>query len=371
MTHGPESMDLNALVTQTCVRLRQKGFQIGVGEYMAALKAVEGGFGETLEALAETLKLLWCHSQSERSQFDPVWQAVQQQIAPTPIEEDPATEEVDYSDRQDTPLDKPQNSPGATSRRQETVAEPPQPKAELGALPVQAPFVAMDEEDTSVLQTYYPITRRSMVYNWRYLRRPVANGPRDVLDIKATLGLVTQQGFYLYPVYRRRQQNSARLLLLLDQNGSMTPFHRFTRELVETACYDSSLQPENLSVAYFQNVPGKSLYNDIYLTQPVAIDTALAFCDSQTSVLIVSDAGAARGYRKLERIRTTTRFLLRLKRYTSLIAWLNPMPRQRWIGSSAEIIFHSVPMYQMDREGLSNAIDVIRGQPLARRSSLL
>jgi uncharacterized protein with von Willebrand factor type A (vWA) domain len=144
----------------------------------------------------------------------------------------------------------------------------------------------------------------------------------------------------------------------------MNPFHRFTRDLVETARYESSLQPEKVNVFYFHNVPAASVYKDIYLTEPIALQTVLANCDSQTSLLIVSDAGAARGYRELKRIRETTSFLFTLKRYTSLIAWLNPMPEERWIGSSAEIIAHLVPMYQMDNSSLSNAIDIVRGQPL-------
>lgn len=48
---------------------------------------------------------------------------------------------------------------------------------QLSSLPVRAPFTPAETEDTSALQAYYPISRRSMVYNWRYLRRPVADGP--------------------------------------------------------------------------------------------------------------------------------------------------------------------------------------------------
>jgi hypothetical protein len=153
-------------------------------------------------------------------------------------------------------------------------------------------------------------------------------------------------------------------LLLVDQNGSMTPFHRFSRDLVETARDESTLQPEQVNVFYFHNVPAASVYKDLYLTEPIALEKVLASCDNETSVLIVSDAGAARGYRKLDRIRATTSFLFKLRRHTTLIAWLNPMPEERWIGSSAEIIANLVPMYEMDNDGLSNAIDIVRGQPL-------
>jgi hypothetical protein len=220
----------------------------------------------------------------------------------------------------------------------------------------------MEEDSGTNLQAYYPISRCSMVYNWRYLRRPVADGPMDVLDIDRTVQQAGQQGFYLAPVYRRRERNAARLLLLLDQNGSMTPFHHFSRDLAETAQRESTLSPENVQVYHFQNVPGHQVYEDVYLTQSMPLSKVLATCDDGTSVLIVSDAGAARGYRTRGRIRSTSRFLFQFKPYTNLLAWLNPMPQQRWEGSTAEIIANLVPMFQMDNEGLSNAIDVIRGQ---------
>ncbi|NEQ81327.1 MAG: VWA containing CoxE family protein [Moorea sp. SIO2I5] len=350
-------------VTRAFISLRQNRFQLGVGELFAARQAVKGGFGEDETALAETLKLLWCHSRSEQSQFDSIWDSIRESlgvISPSKRTENSVSEK---------PKSKPDQEQLKVSQKllqsppQEVVTES-KPKPDWSSLPVRAPSTFVENEDTSSLQTYYPISRRSMVYNWRYLRRPIADGSMDQLDEAATVKQATRQGFYLAPVYRRREQNHAHLLLVLDQNGSMTPFHRFTSDLVETAQYDSTLQPEKVNVFYFHNVPAASVYKDLYLTEPIPLQTLFTICDQETSVLIVSDAGAARGYRKLERIRATTSFLFKLKQHTTLLAWLNPMPEDRWLGSSAEIIANLVPMYQMDNDGLSNAIDIVRGQPL-------
>src|SRR4029079_2667770 len=128
--------------------------------------------------------------------------------------------------------------------------------------------------------------------------------------------------------------------------------HRITRDLVETARYDITLDDEQTEVYYFHNTPASSLYLDQYLTIPVPVDQALGQWNGDTSVLIVSDAGAARGRRRLERIRSTTEFLARLKLRTTLLAWLNPMPQDRWPGTSAQIIAHLIPMFQMDDDGL-------------------
>lgn len=350
------SFNSQDLINRAFLRLRQKGFNLGVGELLVAEEAVKGGFGENPQELAETLKILWCHSPSEQSQFDPIWESVQASSKTAKSDQgdvDKFKSGDDYQQEQEIEKQAPSSSP-------QNIEPENKPESELASLPIQAPPTPMENEDNSALQAYYPITHRSMAYSWRYLRRLVADGPVDVIDWEETIKQVTQQGFYLAPVYRRREKNHAHLLLLLDQNGSMTPCHGFNRDLVETASNQSSLQPEKINVFYFHNVPAESVYKDFYLTEPTAFKDILTTCDKETSVLIVSDAGAARGYRTLERIRATTRFLLKLKRYTSLIAWLNPIPKERWIGSSAEIIANLVPMFQMDKYGLSNAIDIIR-----------
>lgn len=359
--------DPQELALRTFLRLRNR-FRLGVGEYLAALAAIDGGFGADADALADTLKVLWCDSLGAQSQFEPIWQAVQAQVSAQKRRKPPfpggrriqSSPQKPGAERQE--LDNPTPQPDQRSEHQAD--------AELGSLPVQVPDLWMGDDDLLTLQTYHPISRRLMVYNWRYLRRPVADGPLDQLDIAMTIQQVTRQGFYLKPVYKRRMRNDARLLLLLDQNGSMTPFHHFTRDLAETLQQDSTLAPEHVRIFYFQNVPSGSVFKDAYLTQPLSMSAVLNDCDAATSVLLVSDGGAARGYRTRDRIRGTARSLYQMKRYTSLIAWLNPMPRKRWIGSSAEVIANSVPMFSADSEGLTNAVDILRGQPLRPGAAL-
>ena len=154
--------------------------------------------------------------------------------------------------------------------------------------------------------------------------------PEDVLDLQATVEKAAREGFFVAPVYQRSIRNRAHLLLLVDQDGSMVPFHRFTRELVETASEESTLGQVN--VFYFHNFFVDTVYTDPFLNDRAAVSEMLARCDEETSVLIVSDAGAARGSRQLERIGATTKLLGQLKLRTRLLAWLNPMPQERWEG---------------------------------------
>ncbi|MGG6240726.1 VWA containing CoxE family protein [Nodosilinea sp. AN01ver1] len=359
-------LDLASLVTNAFFRLRRRGFNLGISEHLAALAVVEEGFATSVDQVKTSLKLLWCESRSERSQFEPIWddvlsEAIAVQSTPVGLADAPNSQPPPTSP---TP-------PPALPNIQEDLSAPQldgldslQAVPDMAAQPVRAPFTPAEVENPTDLSAYWPVSRRSMSYAWRYLRRPVAAGSATILDVDATVSAVARQGFYLAPVLQRGDRNQARLVLLIDQNGSMMPFHRFTRDLVETASGSGSLPADQVSVYYFHNIPTSFLYRDAFLTQPVDFNTVLANLDSDTSVLVVSDGGAARGHRRLDRIRATTGFLLKLRRTTNLIAWLNPMPRDRWKGSSADIMANIVPMFQMDDDGLSNAIDIVRGQPL-------
>lgn len=347
-------------------RLRKSRFNLGMGEYLAALEAIRWEDGpKNLESLKIVLRLLWCHSYEAQGQFDQMWDEV---AAVLPSQET-SREKVKRVIPDSTPLDSEEvelvePSLPTTPQAQHPLAPPPSPENGFVPYPLQAPFVFDEVQDGPELQTYFPVTRRSLAYLWRYLRRPIADGPPDVLDIEATIEQVTRQGFFLAPIYRRREINHAHLVLLIDQDGSMTPFHRFTRDLIETAKEGNWLQAENVEVYYFHNVPATHVYADSYLTKPMLLERLLAGWDSETSVLIVSDAGAARGYRRRDRIRVTTEFLMQIQQRTHLLSWLNPMPKERWESTSAAVISHLVWMEPLSEDGMGNAIDVVRGQPL-------
>ena len=347
-------------MTQLFLRLRQRGYRLGMDEYRAGLQALETGYGANEQTFLATIEILWCHNRSQQNQIATEWEEVKK-LKPKLNDRD----DRDPSNRKRSDLDElPEYNPqfDRVEPEQNFQESAPQPKSEIATLPILSPlFNPIDRDDLLSLESYFPLSRRSMIYGWRFLRRMVADGCLDVVDIPATIQAVSDRGYYLAPVYRRRERNAARLLLLIDRNGSMMPFHRFTRDLVETAQGESPLAPENVMVFYFHNVLGSHLYGDLYLTEPILTADILEQCDRDTSVLIVSDAGAARGYRRQERIQTTTRFLLRLRRYTNLVAWLNPMRQQRWAGSSAEILAYLVSMRQMDRQGFGEAIEIVRG----------
>ncbi len=342
-------------------RVRQD-FQLGISEYLAALKALKGGWGNNEQELQETLQFLWCHSPSQQEQFLGLWDAVKVSLGK------PKTKPNNKSKKKfesQPPINLPTKSDVIkTTTPQEIEPLEQRPTYRYATVPTRASFIATDTETPTAFPTDFPLSRRGMVYHWQYVNRPVKDGSEDVLDVDETVERAARQGFFLSPVYARRETNHAHLLLLIDQNGSMTPFHYLTRELVETASCESTL--ERLDVYYFHNVPATSIYRDPYLTESTLLSQVLKICNSNTSVLIVSDGGAARGYRRFERFEATNQFLEVIGQKTNHMAWLNPMPQNRWHRTSAQLISYRVPMYPMNNQGLSNAIDTIMGKKLSQ-----
>ena len=209
---------------------------------------------------------------------------------------------------------------------------------------------------------FLPVTQRQMKQMWRYLRRPVREGKATELDVEATINHIGNQGILLEPVLIPPRMNRAELLLLIDQDGSMVPFHALSQRLAETALRGGRLG--RTGVYYFHNCPVEYLYRDSYHQQAELVtDIVTYICCKRTAVLIFSDAGAARGIYSEERYKLTQEFLKQLRQKVRHIAWLNPMPAKRWLGTTASEISSLVPMFEVSRPGLQDAISTVRGRP--------
>jgi uncharacterized protein len=354
--NGGSPIGAIAVVEEVFSQVR-KEFQLGMGELSVALRVARSDrFGTELEDLKSVLGLLWCHSMVERDKLARVWDDVVGDREPNPVvrweDEDP--EENGPIDDDSPP---PEAFPGGRLPPP-TQSDPPPPEVkQLSPLPVQAPpSWEMDEWES---RSYAPVNARSLAYGWQYLRLLRSDGVADVLDVEGTVEQTVRQGFFLAPVYQRRVMNHAKLLILIDQQGSMVPFHRYGRDVVQTAQVDGLL--ESVGVYYFRNVPGDVVFEDEHLTQPQKLQLVLEDCDRETSVLIISDAGAARGTRQMKRLRETLKFLARVRQYTEAVSWLNPMPKVRWWGTSAELLAGLVNMEPMDQSGFEDSIARLRG----------
>lgn len=349
-------------------RLRAHGLPLGMEEYFVVLRALRGGFGiESYQALEELCCTLWAKSTEEHRLIRHLLEQVigesvsRSSIPPIPDSFD------DSFDRAEPPASSPVSDiPRATDPSRSDTIVPDLVDMDEPVQVVQAIRHSVQDEwevqrpRRNVVAEYFPVTRRQMKQSWRYLRRMVREGPRDELDVDGTVEKVSREGFLLEPVLQPSRLNRTELVLLIDQDGSMTPFHSLTHQLVETA--QRGGQIGRTHVYYFHDYPDDYLYLDPIRLEAIPTLEFLRMLSNQTALLIVSDGGAARGYLDEERAKRTEKFVQLIRTSIRYYAWLNPMPHQRWQGSTAGQIARSIPMFEMSRAGLDAAISALRGQ---------
>jgi uncharacterized protein with von Willebrand factor type A (vWA) domain len=338
-------------------RLRDHGLPLGVEEYMAALRALRAGFGVgNRQALEQLCCTLWTKSDEEARLFRRLFEQMLAQPVARPRE--PSLPEPPQPPSETSP----------TASRPTAPITPPTLTLEVDepAQVVQAvrrgarDGLEMRRPRLSLLTEYFPVTRRQMKQSWRHLRHPVREGPPEELDVVATVEKVGREAVLLEPVLVPRRSNRAELMLLIDQDGSMVPFHALSRQLVETARRGGRLR--QAGVYYFHDYPDGYLYRDPARLEAQSIPEALGAIGERAAVLIVSDAGAARSNSDPERVERTRAFIQQLKASVRHYAWLNPMPNTRWPNTTAGQIAHLIPMFEMSRRGLDAAISALRGR---------
>jgi uncharacterized protein len=368
-------------------KLRERQFPLGPEDYMDALRAISRGYSvDSRDRMLALCQMLWAKSREEKQQIADVFESIlppklslqETEDSLRKIELEVHRQEkidpiVSGSENVQTPqksLDTIKPSvqiPGMSP----TSEQPKRPQARLQfaqpSSPIDVhlpapPVYNLPYDPTFEFTGVLPITKRQMKNSWRYLRKMRRIGQRTELDVDATIQQTYQQGVLLEPAMMPRRTNQARLLMLVDEGGSMVPFRHTTQSLIESAQHSGLAQ----AVAYyFHDAPLRYLFNDPRMNQKHAeeIDEVLKAFQG-AGILIFSDGGAARGNQDEERAERMASFLQRLLNQRFKIAWLNPTPvDRRAVTMTAKI--HDKFMLKMmsyDRFGLDGAVNVLRGK---------
>ncbi|MDJ0636255.1 MAG: hypothetical protein QNJ34_23945 [Xenococcaceae cyanobacterium MO_188.B29] len=362
---------------------QQHGLLLGVDEYMVVLRSLQAGLGvESRQELEELCCLVWAKSEQEnhliRQIFEKMWQILPTQSGnqvrgiPEPRTLPESNISLPEKPTVTKPLsdassdEKPAPEPSQVDELAELESKPtiiPEPLQTVQAVRSSRQDRLQIRPHYSLLSEYFPVTKRQMKQSWRYLRRPVREGIPIELDVEATVAKIGHEGMLLTPVLIPRLTNRTDLVLLIDQEGSMVPFHDLSRQLVETAERGGRLRQTH--VFYFHDYADDYLYRHPALLDAQPISEVMEEIGQRAVVLIVSDAGAARGNFDQERVEETKQWIEQLQQSVRYCAWLNPMPNEYWRDTTAGEIARLLPMFEMSRQGMNGAISVLRGRYVA------
>jgi uncharacterized protein len=376
--------------------LSHRGISIGVDEYAALKHSLRAGFGwDSREEFVELCSLLWAKSLKDRELLNDLldellpsneWDYFLPKAEVAPLQES--------SGESTTSIDR--NSPD--DRRKSGEAK--ELDSELFTTEKSASIPPIDFQGVEmstrrfILVPQFPLTDRQVAQIWGRLRRRVDVGTATELDIPETIERWSRSGVLTEMVLRPRQQNVAsRLLILVDRQGSMVPFHAFCDHVCQAIAKSSQLG--ETAIYYFHNIPAEGaddevldplagqlfprldlilgdigpcsegdIYTDRDLLEPIELKDVLELHGWDSSVVIISDAGAARNDYRVSRLLETIAFMKALRTYTPRYVWLNPLAKVYWWGknNTAGQIARHIPMFSLDREGMERSVNVLRGQ---------
>ncbi len=368
-------------------KLRRRGFLVAPDDYEALRQSLEAGFGwSSREALRELCISLWAKSRQEQE----ILTALFEQLGLLENEDWqlPAVSTTANSPHVPDPEEK-ASSPMDLQEPHNKAIFKTQSRSGLPAISLQDVQIS---ERRFIFVPQFPLTYREVAQAWRHLRRPVRVGPPTELDVEGTIAHRCNLAVAAPVVLRPRRRNVARLLLLVDRQGSMTPFHRFC-EKVCTAIQQAGRLEETV-IYYFHNVPAEGaeeqvlkhlskelfpvldsilsqitsltkgyLYEDPDLLSPISLEDILQKYATAAFVVVISDAGAVRNHYNVPRLLDTISFIKALRTCTLCYVWLNPLPKSYWKDkhNTASQIARHLPMFPLDRNGIYQAVNVLRG----------
>ena len=230
----------------------------------------------------------------------------------------------------------------------------------------QDPVTEAEKSKFLFTSNYFPIDRRKAQQNLKQISSFGYAQKSGEVDLDATIRKAIADGYITSPVFKKLKINTTSLLLLIDHQGSMVAFEQLTtsikKEAEQALMPNKKIKSQTVKTFYFYNSPGEYLYTNQTHTRYETASLALAAIKNRTAgVIIISDAGSARGTYSTRRIIAVKAFLAKLHKSTTKVAWLNPLPRERWINTSAAEIARYAAMFEATESGIKNAIDLLKG----------
>ena len=383
-------------------RLRQKDIPVGISEYLLAIKMIQcRGAWQDIERLKRLLCLLWVKSLEDQYIFNQLFeelvrpelekQLLEADKSPLPKVEEDSTfppQETENLKLKSNPISQVSSEVKQKNKPQETEnlelksnpisqvssevkqENQPQPNTPTNSISLRDSSIKFLSEITPIKLRFrknynliprLPITRREMTGIWRNLRSLQREGAPENLDVQGTINLFCKMGFFSGVVLQPSRKNQVKLVLLIDCEGSMSPFKLLIDTLQESIEKVGLLNQKN--IFYFHNVPRGYLFTKPNLTKPLPIEEILSREVGNNSVVIVSDGGAARRTYDSERFHQTKEFIRQLSDKTYLYGWLNPVPEFQWRMTTAEDIATFIPMYSLNPQGLNDLVKILLGYP--------
>ncbi len=214
------------------------------------------------------------------------------------------------------------------------------------------------------LDSQTALGNRNLQLALRRLRRFARAGAAEELDLEATIAGTARESGLLNIRLRPERRNTIRLLLLFDIGGSMDAHVRTCEELF-SACRSEF---QHLEYYYFHNFIYESVWRHSQRRheQRIATLELLRTYGPEWKVLFVGDAAMSPyeishpgGSVEHWNEEAGAVWMQRFTRHFSQLAWINPLPGNRWLHSPSTAMTRQLledRMYPMTLSGLEDCM---------------
>jgi uncharacterized protein len=346
---------------------------LGMRDYLDGLRALDCGFGHgDRNDLRLLCQRLWARSDFERRTIDLTFSLI-----PPPSSADAEVEELDHriaarpehcpSEPSKLAASSSARDDGATQQAREATDQVAKAgvvfarEGQGGGIALAEGVPHLPGGETYVLQPQALFSERQLAVMWRRLRMLTRRGIARELDIDGTIREKCRSGVLPGAILRPARRNISDLLIFADVSPSMAPWRPFLQAVSD------SLPLGNLrkwQIYYFSNYPREWFFRSPALKERIKFSHISQTYGGSVPLLIFGDAGAARGGFNPRRIAQTAEFFQKADAKFKPMVWINPMPRQRWRGTSAEALAEQprLSVFPLERDTLVRAVDVLRGE---------
>lgn len=195
------------------------------------------------------------------------------------------------------------------------------------------------------------------------------DGPKDELDLDATIDETCRNAGSLKLVWTRPRKNTVKLIVLMDIGGSMYPYANICSQLFSAVHKASHFK--DIRFYYFHNCVYDFVYEDAALGSRRTVKTTdlMNMFDSDYKVILVGDATMAPSellmqngiiYWDMSNEEPGLTWLQRIAGRFPYSVWLNPISEKDWgdaYGSrTIKIVREVFPMFELTLEGLDLAV---------------
>ena len=195
---------------------------------------------------------------------------------------------------------------------------------------------------------FFPIKERRLKQYLRYSKNRTVKTISSNIDIQKTVEETASLGGFPNIFFAKEFSFFDKCILFIDKGDTMIGFHEFSNFIRKSI--QASPISINLKEYYFEGFDRNGYYER---SKFVLEEEILSQLNKQSIIIIMSDAGAAKGARNDSLVIDIIRFLESIKGRTNRILWLNPVPRKRWSGTPAFFLPLHVKAIELTKDGIS------------------